>query len=524
MRGRASVQLQAVLALLVLVGCAITRAEPAPAVNVQPATDPFPAVPTLRPQVDFWIEVFSRLHRNEVVLHDTHYPQIRYEVFTLPGTVGEGLDREQRRTLDRHRDQLSTRLETLEHKVRRAAPLDSSEQQLLQQVEAGGGQDALRDAAQRVRAQRGLQEQFLAGVYRSGRYIEEMRRIFAERGLPPDLAWLPHVESSFNIDARSTVGAAGIWQFTRATGRRYLQISNALDERLDPFAATRAAADYLAAAHNALNDWALAITSYNHGTSGMLRAARQHGADLERIVRDYESDSFGFASSNFYTEFLAVREILNHPGRYFDAPLAFDAPAQLQSLQLPKPASAPRLARTLDTDVSTLAGVNPAWLDRTLRGQVSLPAGTRVWLPAQLRTDRQQAHAQLAAAAPDPAPLPDPGADSYKVRSGDTLEKIARHHGISVSTLRRANGIRPGSALIRTGQQLVLPDGGTRHKTTSIAAAGPTLHSVRQGENPFVIARHYRISLNNLLAANGLDSNAILRPGQRLRIPDAATP
>jgi membrane-bound lytic murein transglycosylase D len=517
----------AVLALALLVVCSTTHAAPArTGTAAAPAvTDPFPDVPSLRPQVDFWIQVFTRLHQNEVVLHDELYPQLRYEIFTLPGTVEEGLDREQRRALDRHRNRLITRLKTLEGKLRRAETLETAEQELLHQLEAAGGREAIEGAAQRVRAQRGLQERFLAGVRRSGRYITEMRHIFADRGMPPELAYLPHVESSFNIDARSTVGAAGIWQFTRTTGRRYLHISNALDERLDPLAATHAAADYLDAAHALLGDWALAITSYNHGTSGVLRATRKHGSDLERIVREYQSDSFGFASSNFYTEFLAVHEILAHPDRYFDTPLQYDTAVKLPSLRLPQPASATRLAQLLDTEVAALAAVNPAWLDRTLRGQVSLPAYTRVWLPHDLQVASTTLEAQLAIAEPDAPPLPDPGGDTYRVRNGDTLEKIARRQGISVSALRRANGIRPGSHLIRAGQKLVLPDTQTaRHHTPATAPAGPKVHNVRNGENPFVIARRYRIPLNTLLAANGLDSNAILRPGQRLRIPAAANP
>lgn len=515
----------AVLALALLVVCSATRAEPARTVATPVVADSFPDVPGLRPQVEFWIQVFTRLHQNEVVLHDELYPQLRYEIFTLPGTVESGLDREQRRTLDRRRKRLITRLEALEGKLRRAEPLETAEQELRHQLEAAGGREAIDGAAQRVRAQRGLQEQFLAGVRRSGRYIAEMRRIFSDRGMPPDLAYLPHVESSFNIDARSTAGAAGIWQFTRTTGRRYLHISNALDERLDPLAATHAAANYLDSAHALLGDWALAITSYNHGTSGVLRATRKHGADLERIVREYRSDSFGFASSNFYTEFLAVREILRHPDRHFETPLQYDAAVQLSSLRLPQPASATRLAQLLDTEITTLAAVNPAWLDRTLHGLVSLPANTRVWLPHDLQVTSTALDAQLAVAEPDAPPLPDPGGDTYRVRSGDTLEKIARRQGISVSALRRANGIRPSSHLIRAGQRLVVPDTHTaRHHTPAAAPAGPTVHSVRNGENPFVIARHYRIPLNTLLAANGLESNAILHPGQRLHIPTAANP
>lgn len=496
-------------------------------VPVEPhaASDPFPAVPELRPQVDFWIEVFSRLHQNQVVLHDTRHPQLRYEVFTLPGNVDDGLNREQSRYLDARKKRLSAQLESLERKHRRGEPLTPSEEELLRLLEAAAGIEALRGAAQRLRAQRGLQERFLAGVRRSGRYLAQMRRIFAEEGLPQDLALLPHVESSFNIEARSTAGAAGIWQFTRTTGRRFLHMSDALDERLDPIAATRGAAAYLRTAHELLGDWALAITSYNHGLTGVLRAARRHGHDLARIVREYDSDSFGFASGNFYTEFLAVREIISHPERHLAEPLRFDAPLQLESLRLPRPTSATRLARLLDTDIVSLAAVNPAWLDKALQGKVALPANIRVWLPRGIQFAGTGADAQLQVAERNAPPLPvldgQARKELYRVRAGDTLGAIARREGVSVAELRSMNGIRSNSHHIRVGQKLKLPVARTETRRTA-AKAG--VHLVRDGENPFIIARRYKVPLSSLLAENGLVQDAIIHPGQRLRIPAKAKP
>jgi membrane-bound lytic murein transglycosylase D len=434
---------------------AIPRTDPAA------ATDPFPSVPGLRPQVEFWIDVFTQLRQNDVLLHDSQYPRLRYEVFTLPGTVDEGLSRDQIGFLDARKERLAARLETLEDKLGRGESLSPSEQELQRKLETAGGRDAVHDAAQRVRSQRGLRERFLAGVRRSGRYMAQMRRIFAEENIPTDLVYLPHVESSFNIEARSTAGAAGIWQFTRPTGRRYLHVSDALDERLDPITATRAAAAYLRSAHELLGDWALAVTSYNHGTTGVLRASNRHGPDLERIVREYRSDSFGFASRNFYTEFLAVREILSHPEKYFDEPLKLDAPVQLQSLVLPRPTSASRLARVVGTDIEQLAEVNPAWLNKAVRGKVALPANTEVWLPRGMRIAGNEVGSQLRVAERNAPPLPvldgQARKELYRVRAGDTLGSIALRQGVSLSALRSLNGIKSGSHHIRAGQQLKLP-------------------------------------------------------------------
>jgi membrane-bound lytic murein transglycosylase D len=534
MVSRAMVLLSGVLALALSVtpcrvaaAATVNRAEPAA------STDLYPSVPGLRPQVDFWIYVFTRLHQNEVVLHDTDYPRLRYEVFALPGTVEEGLTHEQSRFLNARKDQLSARLALLEEKLAHGEALSEADQLLQRQLEAAGGHDAVHGAAQRVRSQRGLQERFLAGVRRSGRYLAQMRGILAEENLPPDLAYLPHVESSFNPEARSSAGAAGIWQFTRPTGRRYLHVSEAIDERLDPIAATRAAASYLRSAHELLGNWALAITAYNHGTTGVLRASEEHGSDLERIVREYHSETFGFASRNFYTEFLAVREILSHPGKYLDEPVKLDTPARLQSLVLPRPTSAPRLARLLGTDAERLARVNPAWTRKAVRGKVALPADTEVWLPRGMRVSNREIGAQLRVAVRDASPSPardeqaQRGAHAafYRVRTGDSLGSIARRQGVSLSALRRLNDVHIDSNLIHAGQWLKLPaDGADNHRTVASSGMKPALHKVRSGESPFVIARRYKISLSTLLAANGLESDAIIHPGQRLRIPAKARP
>jgi membrane-bound lytic murein transglycosylase D len=492
-------------------------------------TDPFPSVPGLRPQVEFWIEIFTQLQQNEVLLHDSRYPRLRYEVFTLPATVNEGLSRDQASFLNARKERLAARLKTLERKHGRGESLNPSEQELLRQVEAMGGPDAISGAAQRLRAQRGLREPFLAGVWRSGRYMAQMRRIFAEENLPQDLALLPHVESSFNIEARSTAGAAGIWQFTRPTGRRYLHVSDALDERLDPIAATRAAAAYLRSANELLGDWALAVTSYNHGTTGVLRASNRHGPDLERIVREYDSDSFGFASRNFYTEFLAVREILSQPEKYFDAMLKLDEPVQLESLVLPRPTSASRIAHVVGSNVERLAEVNPAWLDKAIRGKVALPSNTVVWLPEGMHNAGNEVVSQLQIAERNAPPLPvldgQARKELYSVRAGDTLGSIARRQGVSLSALRSINGIKPDSHHIRVGQKLKLPAGQAESRRAAASAtAKPVLHQVLHGENPFIIARRYKISLSSLLAENDLVQDAIIYPGQRLRIPAKAKP
>ena len=131
-------------------------------------------------------------------------------------------------------------------------------------------------------------------------------RCSLRHGVPTELAALPHVESSYNPAARSHVGASGIWQFTRSTGRRFMRVDHVLDERNDPFRATEAAAKLLAYNYSIAGNWPMAITAYNHGLAGARRAMRRHGdTAYTDILRRYNGRAFGFASRNFYVAFFS---------------------------------------------------------------------------------------------------------------------------------------------------------------------------------------------------------------------------
>ncbi len=124
-----------------------------------------------------------------------------------------------------------------------------------------------------------------------------MQKIFRAEGLPAQLAYLPLVESSFNIRARSGAGAVGMWQFIPETGKKFMRIDDKVDERRDPMASTRAAARLLNENYRILGSWPLAITAYNHGTEGIFRAIESVGSrDLVELIRHYRSPTFGFGN------------------------------------------------------------------------------------------------------------------------------------------------------------------------------------------------------------------------------------
>lgn len=278
----------------------------------------FPRLPTLEPAVDFWRKTYAVWNRSEVAFHDDRYMGVVYEVMVLPGHVGEGLTNEQKSMIEQRKSFWKSRLSELDRKLRYKAPLDNFDKQIIATIQSNGNlQHILPGASDRLRSQRGIKERFKRGLEISGRYDAEFRRIFREYNLPEDFAFLPHVESSFQASAKSYAGAVGMWQFTKGAAETFMPGKNKPDRRHDPIASAHGAARYLKHAYGRLNDWPTAVTSYNHGIGGMSRAQNQVGRDFEQIVERYNSPIFGFASRNYYAQFLAARDIALNPLAFF---------------------------------------------------------------------------------------------------------------------------------------------------------------------------------------------------------------
>lgn len=465
----------------------------------------FPLQAALVPAVDFWTKVFAEWRRDQVALHDAEHLGVVYRVVRIPGPVAEGLTTAQRDWVRAQSERLAADLRRLAAEQAANRPLDPQLQKLAAAIRAGDGKFS--GAADRVRAQRGTRERFLRGLEISGQYKREFRAIFRAQGLPEDLAYLPHVESSFQIGARSSVGAAGVWQFMPATARAFMTVNKTVDERLNPFTAARAAARYLASAHRELGSWPLAVTSYNHGVGSMRRAQSRFGNDFARIVREYDAPSFGFASRNFYPEFLAVRRIAQAPQQYFPEGVRYHAPLSVTAVALTQPLHVQDISRQTGMPLKTLAELNPGWSERALKGMTKLPAGIAVWLPAD------NAVAEFSRPGRTPPARARNASGTHRVAAGESLWSIARRHGITVASLSAHNGL-DSSGHLRVGQVLALPETGKR-------SAAATTHRVTSGDTPFGIASAYRVSLRELLAANNLDERSVIRPGQRLRIPVA---
>ncbi len=410
----------------------------------------FPEPDCIKPNVAFWRDIFGRYPSTQGLLHDSNDLAVIYQAIEVENSWEAAARKRNKAKVDAAREKYRAMLLAL---AGGAAPAGAEEQRVLAMFGPDPGAERLRAAAANIRFQQGQQDRFREGVIRSGAYLGRIKRIFREHGLPEELAYLPHVESSFNYQAYSKAGAAGIWQFMRATGARYMTIDYVVDERRDPIAATRAAALFLRENYEKLGDWPLAITAYNHGANGMLRAKAQHG-DYETIFRQYDGGYFKFASRNFYPEFLAAVEVAKNASRYFGE-LRLEPPLSSHELTLTGYLPLQELAAHLNIDHETLRRYNPALREPVFQGRKHLPKGYRLRLP-----DRPE-YARLAATGL-PADLLRPQqqrSNFYMVQSGDTAGAIARRHNISLQELIAANQLG-NRATVYAGQNLRLPGRG----------------------------------------------------------------
>lgn len=243
----------AALATAAIVG----RTQPIPA-GVVPVLGPpsrdIPRPAELQRDVDFWIRAYSEITTQQGFLHDEADLAIVYGILNLPSAPAGSLPR--RNAVSFERERWRSALRTAAEALESGTPTHSADAQRVLDLwgdKATPGR--LRAATETVRFQLGQADRFRDGLVRSGTWETHIARTFERLGLPPELAALPHVESSFTPTAYSKVGAAGLWQFMPGTARLYMRVDDVLDERMDPFRATEAAAKLLLYNYRVLGSW-----------------------------------------------------------------------------------------------------------------------------------------------------------------------------------------------------------------------------------------------------------------------------
>lgn len=360
----------------------------------------FKVPPGMAKRVAFWKEIYSKYTTHQGVLHDPDQPQQIYDVIDF-SSVGER-SRARSRLVNQRKAKVAERFLRLsriksEKELRDAddkrffsyaysGPLDelfsASSKKLLEEtrsrLKAMGNK-------RRIRFQLGQKDKFILGIYYSGRYLREMEKKFREERLPIELTRLPFVESSFNIQARSRVGASGIWQFMPRTAKPGMLVSRDVDERNDPLTATMGAARLLRSNFEQLRSWPLALTAYNHGAAGIARAVKKTGSrDLSVIIEKYESRRFGFASSNFYACFLAALDVERNAQALL-GDVKWSTVFDGAEVDVSTPLEWRDVVRFYDGESALAELQNPHLMKRVRTGKAKIPKRTFVRVPLSRR-------------------------------------------------------------------------------------------------------------------------------------------
>jgi membrane-bound lytic murein transglycosylase D len=356
-------------------------------------------------------------------------------------------------------------------------------------------------------------ERFQRFMERGEKYKPMVMAALKDQGIPTELYYQAMIESGFAVHATSSAKAVGIWQFIKGTGRRYgLRIDSYVDERRDPVRSTIAAALYLKDLNNVFQSWYLAMASYNAGEGRILNAImRGKSRDFWQLARDRALPS---ETMHYIPKFLAATIIGHNPRRYGMDELPPSTAPDLVSVKVPSPIRLQDLAQAAGISLDQTRELNP----HILRGVTPPGMDTyRVWVPKEAGSSLEGSFDRLASLrvrglSPDRAIVQRGGAKYYTVTRGETLADVAQKHGISLRSLKRLNRLK--SSRVAAGTRLRVP---SKNVALASADEGVLSYKVRRGDNLDKVARRFGVTVSELKKLNGLRRNR-LEVGQVLSL------
>jgi membrane-bound lytic murein transglycosylase D len=338
-------------------------------------------------------------------------------------------------------------------------------------------------------------------------YMAFIRKELKERNLPPELVYLPAIESGYLATAKSKSGATGLWQFMKNSIAPFdMQVNEWADERMDFWKSTIGALRKLGENYVYFGDWPLALAAYNAGMGAIRGVVQRTGISDYWILS--EKNLLKTETRHYVPKLLAVSYILSHPRRFG---LSVSWPEDPEWTRI-------RVGRTVDLDLLAIeAGVDGEELKRANRelAYSVTPPDSAYHLKVPARD---------AAALAEVLERQDLSLIRYyfhTIKAGDTLSALAQHYGVSLDQITGYNpGIQPRN--LKIGARLIIPALRTvvpyqRERDAPPAFGGN--HLVKRGETLWSIALTYRIDPENLAEANGMDLNDILREGRTLKTP-----
>ena len=382
-------------------------------------------------------------------------------------------------------------------------------------------------------------------------YFDE---IFDRYNMPEELKAMAIIESAMNPLAVSRAGAKGMWQFMYSTAKIYgLQIDSFVDERLDPYKAAEAAAQYLQDAYEIFGDWNLAIASYNCGAGNVNKAIRRSGSRQFWDLYPYlprETRGYGPA-------FVGALYTMKYYKEHGIKPTPVALPTPVDTFKINKMLHLKQINEVIGVPLDELKNLNPQYKHEIIPGNskeyiLRLPYSySNAFIEHEDSIYRHKADKYF-----NPVTLKSiqEGGDgeqiTYRVKSGDYLGKIASRYGTTVAKIKRWNNLKSND--IRVGQRLIIYRGGnapatssssssstktqststtttksstTSSTTTKAPAAKPvdpnapyTEYVVKNGESLYLIAKKFPgVSAQNIMDFNGIGSN--IKPGMKIKIP-----
>ncbi|GMO26490.1 MAG: LysM peptidoglycan-binding domain-containing protein [Termitinemataceae bacterium] len=351
---------------------------------------------------------------------------------------------------------------------------------------------------------------WLISVLKDGSpYLAFIREEVAARNMPPELLYLPVIESGFSAKAHSSSGAAGFWQFMRNSIKPYMVIDDWKDERLDFWKATHAALSKLQSNYKDYSDWQLALAAYNSGSGAVNNVLKQTG--IHNYWQLAAGKKLKSESINYVPKLIAIYYIASNPRKFGLDILSTPEEHLWTRVQVDNQINLSMLAEYAGIDYVMLHSANSE-----LKFNLTPPNGhlLKVEVP-------------YANAVQDVLNNPDLKLLKYHthiVQTGNTLSAIAQHYGVSVEQIVKQNpGLKPDN--LSLGQQIVIP--AIQKPSTTEVSPAPSLQNynwngtwtVQKGDTLWSIAKSHNVKPDDLAAANGMTMTETLSIGKVLKVP-----
>lgn len=364
-------------------------------------------------------------------------------------------------------------------------------------------------------------------------YLPMIEETLDEFDMPKELKAMAVIESAFNPKAVSRARAKGMWQFMYSTAKRYgLEMTSYVDERYDPEASCRAAAQYLKDNYMIFGDWGLTIASYNCGEGNVMKAVRRSGGKTNfwDIYRYLPRETRGYVPI-----FIAALYVLTYYPEHGLVPAQVNLPALVDTFHISRNVHFEQIADNIGISVETLRDLNPKYLHDIIPGAehpyvLKLPhtySAAFIDKEQEIYTYKDSVYFNPVSAKKIKESSNEGGQRiAHKVRSGETLGGIARRYGVSVTDLKRWNNLR--SNTIRIGQRLYIYGRGSEPSSGSAAPAkatatsdGYVVYSVKRGDTLSSIARANGVTLSQIYSLNNMNKSTKIYPGMKIRVKKA---